>query len=460
MIYEDPLNSTPQDPQVIDAVLDLPIRIEAALQVDYYWSDTYLVTNNLGTTDLAFYFYGGCNQSCMSPLIQVYIQVAGQTRQGPFTSRDANQECNFATLVAIDADVTVTVQSNQTYPNLRYAMVVTTGVPYIDDCDAAFIDYDYINPPLPSTASDASGRSSCYEPNSQSTSRMGPYTPPFVGKSTLVPYTYDFWKFYVPTGGTYNIILEADSGSKCESGVCFGDPDMTLFNEDYSYRLYNDDLGPGLCPMATDYLPRGYYYVRLGFFDDSEASTQTYNIFFFAANDNRFNGFCESIINPCHLFILPNGTSQNPRDNDDWVPLIVALCIIFGIPLFIFLVFLLFAAAGSIGKVAAGIGKCICCPFLACYACCKSMTRGARRSYKESQSPVHKEQMVETSSDFPNGIPPDVTPAKDVRDPEVSTSASSSKSLPVVSSTTASNVSLEDRDIDPSAIYNQAINRQ
>lgn len=41
------------------------------------------------------------------------------------------------------------------------AMVVTTGVPYIDDCDAAFIDYDYINPPLPSTASDASGRSSC-----------------------------------------------------------------------------------------------------------------------------------------------------------------------------------------------------------------------------------------------------------------------------------------------------------
>lgn len=177
------------------------------------------------------------------------------------------------------------------------------------------------------------------------------------------------------------------------------------------------------------------------------------------------------------------------------------------------------------------------------------MTRGARRSYKESQSPVHKEQMVETSSgtcftpvhlpafcllysllfqaweppvhreffpkltimahpfapqvpewdpgfflkrllrltslplrfffscfavfcclirfltfffdiDFPNGIPPDVTPAKDVRDPEVSTSASSSKSLPVVSSTTASNVSLEDRDIDPSAIYNQAINRQ
>lgn len=45
--------------------------------------------------------------------------------------------------------------------------------------------------------------------------------------------------------------------------------------------------------------------------------------------------------------ILPNGTSQNPRDNDDWVPLIVALCIIFGIPLFIFLVFLLFAAGTS-----------------------------------------------------------------------------------------------------------------
>jgi len=231
MITEPALNSLPDSPTKIFST-DLPIRIEAAIQVDYNYSDFYQITWIPGVDEdtVFFYLFDGCSQT-ECPKNGITMVINDKTTSKILKMEPSN--CFLGSFTPHTGDDILNIQLSSPKPT-RYGLVIASGTStpsYNIACTPHFRDYDYFSPPLPSTGlvDDPYSRSTCFEaPASLNgevligdvVSFLGPYTVP-----AAINFKLSGWqtlRIYISASGIYDVrIRQAEShDSPCETDRC------------------------------------------------------------------------------------------------------------------------------------------------------------------------------------------------------------------------------------------------
>jgi len=205
MITEPALNSQPDHTTRISSS-DLPIRIEGALQEDYFYSDWYYISAPLNgwTEDKIFYIYlyDGCEQTC-----QQQIQVTVQNKVMQIDEKTC--------LVGAFSGRYIPIQLSEPRERLkyRYGLVITSSPrgsitpppTYNISCTPYFKGYNYQYPLLPPSTN----LTTCYEPAIQGHSSvfMGPFTSPTAVNFKMTTLSEKNIVFSIDHPATYHLLL-------------------------------------------------------------------------------------------------------------------------------------------------------------------------------------------------------------------------------------------------------------
>jgi len=358
VITEPAINTLPDNPLKIYQH-ELPIRIEAAIQDDYNYSDfyTYIPSGSRRDNKTFIYLYEGCKSTCL-PVLDKNLRI---------TINGIKQEYHESTCMiasGFPADLQLNITLSAEYEiYIRYALLIflaprgsedEVSPPPVIPCTPYFQHYEYYYPPVPYTGipGDPFGRSTCYEPpldfgnnNIINKAYMGPYTVPLAIKFDMISGSGWFEQhieFYINRTGTYDLAIRETSrkDTPCiDDAWCTEDLRFSLSNEDgllSADHIYNLKT-PGCYSNWRLTLPKiGHYGFNIHRKNEDGSSFDTFTLFI--AHDNTqgkpFSGNClQTYQGPCRRAFPSYGRYQEKMVSVlwmvIWIPGLIALVGVF-----------------------------------------------------------------------------------------------------------------------------------